>query len=88
MKTVISSKGQIVLPAALRRQDGIKAGQQFDIQRVDQGEYLLKRATRAGAMRAWWNFCLPVPLTAGSNPRIGPKRPTTFLCLNWDDLSG
>jgi len=46
MKTVISSKGQIVLPAALRRQDGIKAGQEFDIQRVDQGEHLLKRAQR------------------------------------------
>jgi bifunctional DNA-binding transcriptional regulator/antitoxin component of YhaV-PrlF toxin-antitoxin module len=27
MKTVISSKGQIVLPAAIRQQDGIEPGQ-------------------------------------------------------------
>jgi AbrB family looped-hinge helix DNA binding protein len=46
MKTTISSKGQIVLPAALRREDGIEAGQEFEIQRVDQGEYLLKRTER------------------------------------------
>jgi len=43
MKTVISSKGQIVLPAELRRQDGIRAGQEFEVQRIDPGEYLLKR---------------------------------------------
>ena len=46
MKTIISSKGQIVLPAALRQQDGIEAGQEFEIQRVDHGEYLLKRTKR------------------------------------------
>jgi AbrB family looped-hinge helix DNA binding protein len=43
MKTVISSKGQIVLPAAIRQQDGIKPGQEFEVQRLDQGEYLLKQ---------------------------------------------
>ena len=46
MKTVISSKGQIVLPAAIRQQDGIEAGQEFEVQRIDQGEYLLKRTKR------------------------------------------
>ena len=46
MKTTISSKGQIVLPAAIRRLDGIKAGQEFEVQRIDQGEYLLKRTKR------------------------------------------
>jgi AbrB family looped-hinge helix DNA binding protein len=46
MKTVISSKGQIVLPASIREQDGIKPGQEFEIQRLDQGEYLLKRTKR------------------------------------------
>jgi AbrB family looped-hinge helix DNA binding protein len=44
MKTVISSKGQIVLPAAFRQQDGIKPGQEFDVQRLDDGEYLLTRS--------------------------------------------
>jgi AbrB family looped-hinge helix DNA binding protein len=46
MKTSISSKGQIVLPAAIRQQDGIDPGQEFEIQRIDQGEYLLKRTKR------------------------------------------
>jgi len=46
MKTTISSKGQIVLPAAIRQQDGIDPGQEFEIQRIDQGEYLLKRTKR------------------------------------------
>jgi AbrB family looped-hinge helix DNA binding protein len=46
MTTTVSSKGQIVLPAALRQQDGIRPGQEFDVERVDQGEYLLKRRTR------------------------------------------
>jgi AbrB family looped-hinge helix DNA binding protein len=46
MTTTVSSKGQIVLPAEIRRQDGIKPGQEFDVERIDQGEYLLKRTTR------------------------------------------
>jgi AbrB family looped-hinge helix DNA binding protein len=45
MKTVISTKGQLVLPAEIRRQDGIKAGQEFEIERVDCGEYRLVRIT-------------------------------------------
>ena len=43
MKTRMSSKGQIVLPAELRRRDGIKSGQEFDVERVDRGEYRLVR---------------------------------------------
>ncbi len=43
MNTVISSKGQIVLPATLREQDHISAGQKFVIERLDEGQYLLKR---------------------------------------------
>jgi AbrB family looped-hinge helix DNA binding protein len=43
MRTRVSSKGQIVLPAELRQQDGIEAGQEFDIERLDRGEYLLQR---------------------------------------------
>jgi AbrB family looped-hinge helix DNA binding protein len=41
MRTRVSSKGQIVLPAELRQQDGIEPGQQFDVERVDRGEYRL-----------------------------------------------
>jgi AbrB family looped-hinge helix DNA binding protein len=43
MKTTISSKGQIVLPAELRDQDRIRPGQQFSIERLEPGEYLLKK---------------------------------------------
>ena len=39
MRTHISSKGQIVLPAELRREDGIRPGQEFEIQRLDRGDY-------------------------------------------------
>ena len=41
MKTIISSKGQIVIPADFRNQDKIEPGQAFDIERVDKGEYRL-----------------------------------------------
>jgi AbrB family looped-hinge helix DNA binding protein len=43
MRTRVSSKGQIVLPAELRAQDDIETGQEFDVERVDRGEYRLKR---------------------------------------------
>jgi AbrB family looped-hinge helix DNA binding protein len=43
MKTIVSSKGQVVLPVELRERDRITAGQQFEIERLGAGEYLLKR---------------------------------------------
>jgi bifunctional DNA-binding transcriptional regulator/antitoxin component of YhaV-PrlF toxin-antitoxin module len=43
MKTAISSKGQIVLPVELRRMDGIESGQEFEVERLDRGEYRLVR---------------------------------------------
>ena len=45
MKTTISSKGQIVLPAALRELDGIEPGEEFIVERIDRGEYRLVRRT-------------------------------------------
>lgn len=45
MKTKVSSKGQIVLPAELRREDHIEAGQQFEVERLRGGEYRLVRLT-------------------------------------------
>jgi len=41
VKTTISSKGQIVLPAGIRRQDRIRPGAQFEVERIDRGEYRL-----------------------------------------------
>jgi len=47
MKTTISSKGQIVLPAALRQQDQIEPGEEFEVERLDRGvEYRLVPLTR------------------------------------------
>ena len=43
MKTTVSSKGQIVLPVEIRRQDRIEAGQEFEVERLDRGEYRLTR---------------------------------------------
>jgi AbrB family looped-hinge helix DNA binding protein len=46
MITRISTKGQIVLPAEIREQDDIQAGQEFEIERVERGKYTLKRKGR------------------------------------------
>ena len=43
MRTVVSSKGQIVLPAELRQRDRIVAGQRFEIERLEAGRYMLKK---------------------------------------------
>lgn len=43
MRTTISTKGQIILPAEIRREDDIRPGQEFQIERIDRGEYLLRR---------------------------------------------
>jgi AbrB family looped-hinge helix DNA binding protein len=45
VKTAISTKGQIVIPAEIREQDHIEPGQQFEIERIDRGEYRLRRLT-------------------------------------------
>jgi bifunctional DNA-binding transcriptional regulator/antitoxin component of YhaV-PrlF toxin-antitoxin module len=47
MRTRVSSKGQIVLPAELHREDSIRVGQQFEVQRIRRGEYrLVRRPTK------------------------------------------
>lgn len=47
MKTAVSSKGRIVLPAEIRKRHNIRAGQQFDIKRIKRGEYRVKRKQSA-----------------------------------------
>jgi AbrB family looped-hinge helix DNA binding protein len=46
VRTTVSTKGQIIIPAEIRREDDIKSGQEFEIERLDRGQYLLKRTTR------------------------------------------
>jgi AbrB family looped-hinge helix DNA binding protein len=60
MRTTVSSKGQIVLPAEIRRQDGIEPGQEFEVERIDQGEYLLKRTSR-GSQEGLVDWLLSCP---------------------------
>jgi AbrB family looped-hinge helix DNA binding protein len=46
VKTTVSTKGQIILPADLRQRDGIAAGQEFEVKRVGRGDYRLRRKAR------------------------------------------
>ena len=60
MKTSVSSKGQIVLPAEIRRQDGIEPGQEFDVERIDRGEYrLVRRVPRPNEGLVDWLLACP-----------------------------
>ena len=43
MKTTVSTKGQLVLPAEIRQKDDIEPGQEFEVERIDRGEYRLIR---------------------------------------------
>ena len=60
MKTTVSTKGQIVLPAELREIDAIEAGQEFEIERLDRGEYRLVRV-RAQPNRGVVDWLLDCP---------------------------
>lgn len=43
METTVSSKGQIVLPAEIRRLDDVRPGQKFEVERLERGEYRIRR---------------------------------------------
>lgn len=60
MRIRVSSKGQIVLPAELRREDCIEAGQEFEVERIDRGEYrLVRRAARPNQGLVDWLLACP-----------------------------
>jgi len=60
MRTRVSSKGQIVLPAELRQQDSIASGQEFDVERVERGQYrLTRRAPRSNEGVVDWLLACP-----------------------------
>jgi AbrB family looped-hinge helix DNA binding protein len=76
MKTTISTKGQIVLPAELRQQDDIKPGQEFDVERIDRGEYrLVRRSPRPNEGAVDWLLACPakgffVPIESDSTEAL------------------
>jgi AbrB family looped-hinge helix DNA binding protein len=45
MKAVvtITHRGAVTLPTELRQRDNIKAGEEFEVERIARGEYLLRR---------------------------------------------
>jgi AbrB family looped-hinge helix DNA binding protein len=43
MKTTVSTKGQLVLPAEIRQRDNVVPGQEFEVERIERGEYRLLR---------------------------------------------
>ncbi|MGE0443958.1 MAG: AbrB/MazE/SpoVT family DNA-binding domain-containing protein [Vicinamibacterales bacterium] len=60
MKTTVSSKGQIVLPAELRQIDRIEAGQEFEVERIGYGEYrLVRRKAPANHGAVDWLLACP-----------------------------
>lgn len=59
MKTTVSSKGQIVLPVDIREQDGIEPGEEFTVERIDRGEYRLKRRTPRNEGVVDWLLACP-----------------------------
>jgi AbrB family looped-hinge helix DNA binding protein len=77
MRTTISSKGQVVLPVELREQDHIRPGQQFSIERLESGEYLLKKLVTPGrGGTAEWLLSCPEkewfrPLESESTDTLG-----------------
>lgn len=54
-------KKKIVLSSELRKQDRIDPGQEFEIERLDRGEYrLLRRAARPNEGVVDWLLACPV----------------------------
>jgi len=60
MRTTVSSKGQIVLPAEFRQMDHIKPGQEFEVERLDRGDYrLVRRAAPLNEGSIDWLLACP-----------------------------
>ena len=76
MKTTVSSKGQIVLPAEFRQIDRVKSGQVFEVERLDRGEYrLVRRAASPNEGAVDWLLACPekdffVPIESDSTDTL------------------
>ena len=59
MKTILSTKGRIVLPVEIRRQDALEPGQEIEIERIGQGVYRLTLASpiRTRGLVSWLLDC-------------------------------
>ena len=76
MKTIVSSKGQVVLPAELRQMDRVEPWQEFDVERLDRGDYrLVRREARLSEGAIDWLLACPqkdffVPLESESTDAL------------------
>jgi len=75
MKTIVSSKGQIVLPAEFRQMDRVEPGQEFDVERLDRGDYrLVRRAAPRNEGAVDWLLACPqdffVPIDSESTDTL------------------
>jgi len=77
MTTSVSSKGQIVLPAEIRRRDAIKPGQKFKIERIEAGLYRLKRE-EAKTRKGWVKLLLSCPVKGGIKLLKSPSTDTLW----------
>jgi AbrB family looped-hinge helix DNA binding protein len=60
VRTKVSSKGQIVLPAELREEDQIEPGDEFEVERIERGEYrLVRRSARPNVGVVDWLLACP-----------------------------
>jgi len=60
VKTTVSTKGQIVLPAEIRQRDRIEPGDEFEVERIDRGEYrLVRRSPRPNEGLVDWLLACP-----------------------------
>jgi AbrB family looped-hinge helix DNA binding protein len=76
MTTTVSTKGQIVLSAEIRQQDGIEPGQEFEVERINRSVYrLVRRQHRPNAGLVDWLLACPekgffVPIESESTGRL------------------
>ena len=76
VKTTVSSKGQVVLPAEFRQMDRVEPGQEFDVERLDRGVYrFVRRAAPQNQGAVDWLLACPqkdffVPLDSESTDAL------------------
>ena len=85
VRSRVSSKGQIVLPAEVRREDQVTAGQVFEVERLDRGEYrLIRRSSRPNEGVVDWLLACPekgffVPIESETTDRSVQIEPDVLL---------
>jgi AbrB family looped-hinge helix DNA binding protein len=72
--TSVSSKGQIVLPAELRKQDKIRPGQKFTVERLREGAYRITREKKSTTRKGWAKLWMSCPV---KGPFVELKSPST-----------